>query len=80
MEPGRALRAEHFSERLATARGALRNVTGPTGTLRDAMNRVEAWYIRRALAEAGGRRTVTARKLGITREGLYKKMKRLGIE
>ena len=44
------------------------------------MNRVEAWYIRRALAEAGGRRTVTARKLGITREGLYKKMKRLGIE
>jgi len=80
VEPGNTLRPEHFSERLGGARGALRNVTGPTGTLRDAMARVEAWYIRRALAEHGGRRTATARKLGVTREGLYKKMKRLGIE
>jgi Nif-specific regulatory protein len=79
VEPGATLRAEHFSERLGAARGALRNVTGPTGTLRDAMARVEAWYIRRALAENDGHRTATARKLGVTREGLYKKMKRLGI-
>jgi DNA-binding NtrC family response regulator len=79
VEPGSTLRPEHFSERLGAARGALRNVTGPTGTLRDAMARVEAWYIRRALHEADGRRTATARRLGITREGLYKKMKRLGI-
>ena len=80
VDPGQTLRAEHFSDRLGAARGALRNVTGPTGTLRDAMHRVEAWYIRRALAEHDGRRTATARKLGVTREGLYKKMKRLGIE
>ncbi len=79
-EPGQPLRPEHFSERLASARGALGNVTGPTGTLRDAMDRVEAWYLRRALAENAGRRAATARKLGITREGLYKKMKRLGVE
>ncbi|MBW2316107.1 MAG: sigma 54-interacting transcriptional regulator [Deltaproteobacteria bacterium] len=78
--PGQTLRPEHFSERLGAARGALRNVTGPTGTLREALNRVEAWYIRRALAELGGHRTATARKLGVTREGLYKKMKRLGIQ
>jgi len=80
VEPGQTLRPEHFSERLGMARSALRNVTGATGTLRDAMARVEAWYIRRALAEHGGRRTATARKLGVTREGLYKKMRRLGIE
>ena len=80
VEPGHPLSPEHFSERLAAARGALRNVTGATGTLRDAMDRVEAWYLRRALAENAGRRAATARKLGITREGLYKKMKRLGIE
>jgi len=79
VEPGATLRPEHFSERLGAARGALRQVTGTTGTLRDAMNRVEAWYIRRALHETGGRRTTTARRLGITREGLYKKMKRLQI-
>ncbi|HKJ24145.1 MAG TPA: sigma 54-interacting transcriptional regulator [Myxococcota bacterium] len=79
VEPEQTLRPEHFSDRLGAARSALRNVTGATGTLRDAMARVEAWYIRRALAENGGRRTATARKLGVTREGLYKKMRRLGI-
>jgi transcriptional regulator with PAS, ATPase and Fis domain len=51
----------------------------PGETLKDAVERVEAWLIRRALANNGGRRAKTARRLGITREGLYKKMKRLGI-
>jgi DNA-binding NtrC family response regulator len=41
-------------------------------TLRDKMNRMEAWLIRRALGKNGQRRTPTARKRGITREGLYK--------
>lgn len=49
-------------------------------TLRDALERVEAWMIRRALGNNAGRKARTARKLGLTREGLYKKMKRLGIE
>jgi transcriptional regulator of acetoin/glycerol metabolism len=44
------------------------------------MDRVEAWLLRRALDAHGGRRTLTARRLGLTREGLYKKMRRLGIE
>ena len=52
----------------------------PDETLREALERAEAWLIRRALANNGGRRARTARRLGITREGLYKKMKRLGIE
>ena len=49
-------------------------------TLRENMNRIEAWLIRRSLERHAGRRAATARKLGITREGLYKKMKRLGVE
>jgi transcriptional regulator with PAS, ATPase and Fis domain len=48
--------------------------------LRENMNRIEAWLIRRTLEQLGGRRAATARKLGITREGLYKNMKRLGVE
>jgi transcriptional regulator with PAS, ATPase and Fis domain len=52
----------------------------PTETLREALDRVEAWMIRRALSNNGGRRARTAKRLGLTREGLYKKMKRLGIE
>ena len=38
--------------------------------LREDMNHIEAWLIRRALEQHGGRRTATERKLGITREGL----------
>ncbi len=52
----------------------------PDESLRDALERVEAWMIRRALGNNAGRKARTARKLGLTREGLYKKMKRLGIE
>ena len=51
----------------------------PDETLREALERVEAWLIRRALANNGGRKARTARRLGLTREGLYKKIKRLGI-
>jgi transcriptional regulator with PAS, ATPase and Fis domain len=52
----------------------------PDETLKQALDRVEVWMIRRALANNAGRRARTARKLGITREGLYKKMKRLNVE
>ena len=39
-----------------------------------------AGLLRRTLDAHGGRRAATARRLSITREGLYKKMKRFGIE
>jgi Nif-specific regulatory protein len=51
----------------------------PNENLKEALDRVEAWMIRRALANNGGRKARTAQRLGLTREGLYKKMKRLGI-
>ncbi len=53
---------------------------GEGETLRATLDRVEAWLLRRALDAHDGRRAATARRLGLTREGLYKKMKRLGIE
>ncbi|MAG31583.1 MAG: hypothetical protein CL908_11915 [Deltaproteobacteria bacterium] len=52
----------------------------PGETLREALERVEAWMIRRALANNAGRKARTAQKLGLTREGLYKKIKRLGLD
>ncbi len=48
--------------------------------LRATLARFEGWVLRRALARHGGRRNATARALGITREGLHKKLKRLGVE
>ena len=53
---------------------------GRDETLRARVARFERLLIRDALERHGGRRTTTARELGITREGLHKKMKRLGIE
>ena len=41
-------------------------------TPQESLPRVEGWLIRRALDRNAGRRTTTARELGITREGLYK--------
>jgi transcriptional regulator with PAS, ATPase and Fis domain len=49
-------------------------------SLRESMQRLEALMLRRALKAHRGRRAATARSLGITREGLYKKLKRFGIE
>ena len=77
--PGAPLEPGHFSARL---REPLEPIATPLPTgesLRDNLDRVEAWLIRRELDAHGGRRAETARRLAITREGLYKKMKRLGI-
>ena len=48
--------------------------------LRAPLARFDDWCLRSALERNLGRRAETARTLGLTREGLYKKMKRLGIE
>jgi Nif-specific regulatory protein len=71
---------KHLSPQVAGIALPVQRESRPGDTLRANLDRVEAWLIRRALEQQGGRRAATARKLGITREGLYKKMKRLGIE
>jgi Nif-specific regulatory protein len=81
-EPGEAIALRHLSERLQESLRPLREAVRAEAheSLRAQMARVEAWLIRRALDAHGGRRAATARTLGITREGLYKKMRRFGIE
>jgi two-component system NtrC family response regulator len=49
-------------------------------TLRVTMARFEAWALRCALEKHGGRRIATARSLGVTRECLYKKLRRYGMQ
>jgi DNA-binding NtrC family response regulator len=44
------------------------------------MARFEAWVLARALERHAGRRVSTARALGITREALYKKLRRFGMQ
>jgi len=77
---GDTLTPAHFSQRLFELKESVDAASRPGETLREAVQRIEALFIRRALDDHGGRRAATARSLGITREGLYKKMKRYGIE
>jgi len=79
-QPGETLDRRHFSSQLGSGLETVQAVTIPGETLRETLARVEAGLIRRALAAHAGQRTLTARTLGITREGLWKKMQRLGIE
>ena len=79
-EPGATLTPAHFSKRLYGILEPIQASLHPEASLRETLARVEAWIIRRALDAHGGRRAETARHLDITREGLYKKMKRYGIE
>ena len=79
-EPGEALTPDHFSERVAGLLEPVEANLRAGDSLRETLGRVEAWIIRGALDANGGRRAATARRLGVTREGLYKKMKRLNVE
>lgn len=79
VEANGELRPEHFSERLREGLDAAGDDSDGE-PLRERVERYEAWVIRRELARLGGRKAATARELGLTREGLYKKMKRLRIE
>jgi transcriptional regulator with PAS, ATPase and Fis domain len=79
--PGTALAEEHFD--LAAGEPPPAEVEGLEHAgeehLRDTLARVEAWLIRTALDRHAGHRSETARRLGLTREGLYKKMKRFNV-
>jgi Nif-specific regulatory protein len=50
-----------------------------SGTLKDQMEEVERWLLVEALREHGGNKTKTAETLGITREGLHKKLAKYGM-
>jgi transcriptional regulator with PAS, ATPase and Fis domain len=81
-EPGAMIGREHLAERIGPALAPLGPALAqpaPEEPLRESVARVEAWLLRRALEAEGGCRAATARRLGMTREGLYKKMKRLGV-
>jgi DNA-binding NtrC family response regulator len=52
---------------------------GRPASLADARREFEARFVRAALARAGGRSTMAARDLGVSRQGLLKLTRRLGI-
>jgi Nif-specific regulatory protein len=79
-EPGTEIGPELISSRLSQIQEPVHAAAHEGETLRETLHRIEALLIRRALDRNGDRRAITARELGVTREGLHKKMKRLGVE
>ena len=59
---------------------AAEEILRPDQTLNDVLSQTEAAVIRRVLRACDGQITASAEVLGLSRQGLYKKMKRLGID
>ncbi|MCU0304472.1 MAG: FHA domain-containing protein [Thermoanaerobaculales bacterium] len=81
---GRPVEVEHLSARLrgttdAAAGGApdLESLIG--GGLAEAREGFEALMIRRVLGDCAGNQAEAARRLGLSRAGLFKKMRKLGL-
>jgi DNA-binding NtrC family response regulator len=64
---------EHLSPRVGES------VVEPRSGLRDARRRFEREFVARALSRNGGNRTRTAGELGVTRQALVAKIRRLGL-
>ena len=78
-EPGHPIEITDLSPRLRKIEGTVAKVAPKKGTLKEMMDQVERWLISEALRDHNGNKTRTAATLGITREGLHKKLDKLGL-
>jgi transcriptional regulator with GAF, ATPase, and Fis domain len=78
-EPDAFLEPEHLSPQIRKIEGTLSRIAPKKGTLKDMMDQVERWLLAEALRDHGGNKTKTAETLGITREGLHKKLSKFGM-
>jgi transcriptional regulator with PAS, ATPase and Fis domain len=78
-EAGDEIPASRLSQRVSELAEPGQTLVADGEPLRVTLARFESWVLRRSLARHGGRRAETARALGLTREGLHKKLKRLGV-
>jgi Nif-specific regulatory protein len=78
-ESGHWLEVTDLSPRLRKIEGTVTRIAPKQGTLKEMMDQVERWLIAEALREHGNNKTKTAAALGITREGLHKKLAKFGV-
>jgi len=79
IEPGGFVTPELLSPRVRQVEGMVDRVRPTKGTLKEMMEQVERWLLIEALREHGNNKTAAARALGITREGLHKKLRAYGL-
>ena len=78
-EPGHWIEVTDLSPRLRKVEGTITRIAPKQGTLKEMMEQVERWLITEALRDHGNNKTKTAQTLGITREGLHKKLAKFGV-
>jgi Nif-specific regulatory protein len=78
-EPGAFITPELLSRTVRHVEGMVETLGAKTGTLKDRIEQVERFIVLEVLREHDNNKTSAARTLGITREGLHKKLKQLGI-
>ena len=78
-EPGEYIGPELLSVHVRKPGALAERVASATGTLKERVEQVERVILLEVLREHGNNKTSAAKNLGITREGLHKKLKSLGI-
>jgi transcriptional regulator with GAF, ATPase, and Fis domain len=79
LEPGAFATPELLSPRIRQVEGLVGRAGVTKGTLKDMMDSVEKFFLIEALRDHGNNKTNAAKSLGITREGLHKKLRQYGI-
>ena len=80
VDEGAIISPEHLSPLIRQVESLVERVAPPKGTLKEMMEHVERWLLTRALEEHGNNKTKTAVTLGITREGLHKKLSKFKMK
>ena len=78
-DDGSYLTPELLSPRVRQIESVLLSAGAQKGSLREMVDQVERHILIEALRDHGNNKTAAAKTLGITREGLHKKLKQLGI-
>ena len=79
VDEGEIIGAEHLSSHLRQREGVLEAIGPQKGTLKEMVERIERTLLIDALKDHNNNKTQTALTLGITREGLHKKLAKYGI-
>ena len=78
-DPGAFATAELLSPRIRQVEGLVGRAGVTKGTLKEMMDSVEKFFLIESLRDHGNNKTNSAKSLGITREGLHKKLRQFGI-
>ena len=79
IDPGAFVTPDMLSPRVRQVEGLLERVKPAKGTLKEMMDQIERWLLIEALREHDNNKTAAAKSLGITREGLHKKLRGFGL-